>query len=489
MTYTLTVSGRELEATDEQAAIIDYALGTSPKNLLINALAGAAKTSTLRFLCKYMPLVPTLSLAFNKRIADEMSKVLPGHVRCATMNSIGHRVWGSAVGKRLVLDTRKNFNLVKEGIERLSRLEKQYAYEDFGEIMKTISRAKLNGYIPAGAATGRSLLTADEFFGNLDEEPEGWFMELVNNALLGSIKQAYAGLIDFDDQIYMPTLFGGSFPQHPRVLADEAQDFSRLNHVMLEKLVPTGSWLCAVGDPWQSIYAFRGADSNSMSWLRDRFSMHEMTLSVAFGSVIKIVKNAHSRVPHMKWPSWAVPGEVTTLTEWDATSIPDNAAVICRNNAPLLSCALILLRAARGVHLVGTDLGPQLVKALKKLGTPEMEQADVFAAIDSWEQEKLRKARNGELSRIRLSVYVFSQVSGLLSAQLLHTASISLRQKDPYNFSQDIKAKDLNGRLSIIWTPSDVHPHGLKTESPSSKNSTSSMSSKRERKRSSSLSD
>ena len=231
MTYTLTVSGRELEATDEQAAIIDYALGTSPKNLLINALAGAAKTSTLRFLCKYMPLVPTLSLAFNKRIADEMSKVLPGHVRCATMNSIGHRVWGSAVGKRLVLDTRKNFNLVKEGIERLSRLEKQYAYEDFGEIMKTISRAKLNGYIPAGAATGRSLLTADEFFGNLDEEPEGWFMELVNNALLASIKQAYSGLIDFDDQIYMPTLFGGSFPQHPRVLADEAQDFSRLNQI------------------------------------------------------------------------------------------------------------------------------------------------------------------------------------------------------------------------------------------------------------------
>ena len=40
MTYTLTVSGRELEATEEQAAIIDYALGNQgvPQNLLINAL-------------------------------------------------------------------------------------------------------------------------------------------------------------------------------------------------------------------------------------------------------------------------------------------------------------------------------------------------------------------------------------------------------------------------------------------------------------------
>jgi len=359
------------------------------------------------------------------------------------MNSIGHRVWGSAVGKRLVLDTRKNFNLVKEGIEKLSRLEKQYAFEDFGEIMKTISRAKLNGYIPTGAATGRSLLTADEFFGGLDEEPEGWFMELVNNALLASIKQAYAGLIDFDDQIYMPTLFGGSFPQHPRVLADEAQDFSRLNHVMLEKLVPKESWLCAVGDPWQSIYAFRGADSNSMTWLRDRFSMHEMTLSVSFRCAQSIVRNAHSRVPHMRWPSWAAEGEVTTLTEWDATSIPDNAAVICRNNAPLLSCALILLRAARGVHLVGTDLGPQLVKALKKLGTPEMEQADVFAAIDSWEQEKLRKARNaGVVADKAECLRVFAGFGPTLGAAIAYCEHL-FASKGPIQLLSGHKSKGL----------------------------------------------
>src|SRR6185436_6549535 len=84
------------------------------------------------------------------------------------------------------------------------------------------------------------------------------------------------------------------------------------------------------------------------------------------------------------------------------------------------------------------------------------------------------KPETRELSRIRLSVYVFSQVSGLLSAQLLHTASISLRQKDPYNFSQDIKAKDLSGTLCITWTPSDVQAPGPKTEKPSSKSLTSS---------------
>src|SRR5262245_15726504 len=105
--YTLESDGRILEATEEQVAIINQVLENPRTNLLINALAGAAKTSTLRFLCKYLPIEPTLSVAFNKRIADEMTKVLPGHVRAATMNSVGHRVWGTACGKRLVVETRK----------------------------------------------------------------------------------------------------------------------------------------------------------------------------------------------------------------------------------------------------------------------------------------------------------------------------------------------------------------------------------------------
>jgi superfamily I DNA/RNA helicase len=71
-----------------------------------------------------------------------------------------------------------------------------------------------------------------------------------------NIEQAFRGIIDFDDQIYMPTLFGGSWPQFPLVMIDEAQDLSPINHAMLSKLVKHR--LIAVGDPYQSIYGFRG---------------------------------------------------------------------------------------------------------------------------------------------------------------------------------------------------------------------------------------
>lgn len=447
--YTLN----ELTATEEQSAIIDYALSADRQNLLINALAGAAKTSTLRFLCKYLPPEPTLSLAFNKRIAEEMARVLPGHVRCATMNSVGHRVWGAAVGKRLTLDTKKNYNLVKAQIEGLRGRARDEAYDLMGDIMKTVSRAKLSGYVPPGVAGGKSLLSAEAFFGGLEEAPDDWFCATVNSALTQGIRQAYGGLIDFDDQIYMPTLFGGSFPQFQRVLGDEAQDFSPLNQAMIERLVGPNTWLAAVGDPWQSIYAFRGADTQSMSWLRERFNMHEMTLSVSFRCPIAVVKNAHQRVPHMRWPSWAKPGLVETLQEWDAKCIPDNSAIICRNNAPLLSCALALLRAGRGVHLVGTDLGPQLVKALKRLGDPQMPQEKVYEAIDLWEAEKLRRARDvGAINDKAECLRVFAGFGPTLGAAIAYCEHL-FQAKGPIQLLSGHKAKGLEWEVVYHLDP------------------------------------
>ena len=310
-------------ATEEQAEIINFALNRK-ENILINALAGAAKTSTLRFLCKYMPIEPTLSLAFNKRIADEMAKVLPGHVKAATMNSIGHRVWASAVGKRLTLETKKNFNLVKEAIEKLPRKERLEAYEIFSEITKAISTAKTQGYIPPETTAGRSLCTQDEFFGALEEKPDNWFVGLVDRCLVEGIRQAYAGLIDFDDQIYMSTLFGGNFPQFKNLMLDEVQDFSPLFHAMVAKLMGPQTRLMAVGDPNQSIYAFRGADTTSMALIKHRFNMHEMTLSVSFRCPKAVIRNVWNRVPHMKWPEWAIEGTVASVPEWGPHDIPDN---------------------------------------------------------------------------------------------------------------------------------------------------------------------
>lgn len=378
--------------TEEQETIVNAALNSS-NSLLINALAGAAKTSTLELICKALPVQPILSLAFNKKIADEMVKRLPGHVSCRTLNSVGHRVWQQACTKKLVLNTRKSYELLSAKVQSLRKSEKTEAFEVFSETLRAVSGAKLAGYIPPDKyPSAKRLISESDFWASFEEEPSDLQRSLIDEVLTESIKLAYEGQIDFDDQIYMPTLFGGTFPRFPLVMGDEVQDFSAINHAMLEKLI-VGRFI-GVGDPYQSIYGFRGAVANGMQNLKEKFGMKELTLSVSFRCPREVVRNAQRiRVPHMQFPEWAAEGRVTTLEKWSSADIPDNAAIICRNNAPLFSCALRLLRAGRGCQLVGSDLGPGLVKVLKKLGPETMTRDQTYAAIDQWESERLAKSK------------------------------------------------------------------------------------------------
>jgi DNA helicase-2/ATP-dependent DNA helicase PcrA len=427
--YELQVDERLLHATEEQEAIIDLALA-SKENILINALAGAAKTSTLQFLCKYLPVQPILSLAFNKRIAEEMTKRLPGHVKAQTLNSVGHRVWMQVCSKKINLDTKKSYNILKAQIEGLSRADKSEAYEVFSETLRLVSRAKAAGYIPDGIMPHATrLISCEEFWDAAAAEDEELLSSraMVDTILTEGIKQAYDGTIDFDNQIYMSTLFGGTFPQFPLVMVDEAQDLSALNHAMLKKLAK--GRLIAVGDPWQSIYGFRGAVSKGMARLKADFNMTEMNLSVSFRCPIEVVKAAQSRVPHMRWPEWAKPGEVRRLEEWDDRTIVDGAAIICRNNAPLFSLAFKLLQCGRGVSLIGFDIGPSLVKTMKKLGPLTMTQEEVYAAIDEWEKTKLRSAKSEASVRDKADCFrVFASFGKDLATACVFTEDMFKRQ-------------------------------------------------------------
>jgi len=431
-----------LQPTDEQAAIIEAACSTKD-NLLINALAGAAKTSTLVMIAEALPSsLPILSLAFNKRIAEEMKTRLPGNVMCKTLNAIGHGVWAQTIARRkIVVSTKKSYEILKSLVDDMKRGDRSDAYDTFSETLKLIGAAKLAGYIPEKSPTGRRLISCDDFWASLDEDAEEVSRDLVDRALIESITQAYQGIIDFDDQIYMSCLFGGTFPKFPLVLVDEAQDLSAINHAMLDKLVVNR--LIAVGDPWQSIYAFRGALSTSMATLRDRFKMKEMNLSISFRCPKVVVERARFRAPHMQYPEWAVEGQVNVPTEWSTGDIGDGAAIICRNNAPLFRLAFLLIRSGRGVTVVGSDIGPALVKALKKLGPEDMTYEQTNKAIDAWETERLRKAKGKAATKDKAEcLRVFLSVGGSLAGATAYAESI-FKSTGPIQLLSGHKSKGL----------------------------------------------
>jgi superfamily I DNA/RNA helicase len=387
--------------TSEQVLIREAVL-TTQDNILVDASAGAAKTSSLEMIADCIRGTPILFIAFNKKIAEEGERRMPSWVKCSTINSIGHRAWGGFIRKRLILDTKKTYNLLGEEIKKLSPRQKEEAYEYFGETLKAISLCKHAGYLPPHSFEGvRRLVTdEDELFeaiaDTVGDELSSLQQSLVRAVLTRTVQQGFDGTIDFDDQIYLPTLFGGDWPKFRLVLVDEAQDLSRLNHAMLSKLVTAR--IIAVGDPHQSIYGFRGADHESMDRLREQFSMRVMRLSVSMRCPKITVIKMRKHVPDFKFTEWAKEGSRITKDKWNIWDIPDHAFVLCRNNAPLFTLAIKFLKSRRAVTLLGSDVGPGMLKVMKAFGKgrvpSDVSRDDALDILTEWKMERLIKAKN-----------------------------------------------------------------------------------------------
>jgi len=389
----------EIKLTDEQVAILD-AIRITNDNILIEALAGTSK-STMQELAQSVLKGPCLYVAFAKSDAvsfgmekDAFGKptkkpkpILKMSTKSQTLNSLGYGVWGGAVANRRH-DDKKLFNILSAMFSELKGNDKQAAWDQYAEIKDAVSMAKHMGYVPKAWQNHCIRLTNRE---NLEKRlenkltPFAW--ALVDSALVTSIKAAYDGLIDFDDQIYMPGLFGGTFPRYPYILVDERQDLSPTNDAMLSKLCAE-SRVIAVGDRWQSIYYFRGAQAEGMDKMKADYKMAEYTLSTSFRCPRAIVEAARWRAPNFKW--FKDGGKYEVLTQFLASNIPEGATIVCRNNAPLLRAAFALLSIKRSVQVVGSDISGKIVKLLGKIGAPGDNRETLMSKIDAWRDDKLK---------------------------------------------------------------------------------------------------
>jgi superfamily I DNA/RNA helicase len=344
----------------------------STSGLALIARAGTGKTSTLVEATRWLSQAstPALALAFNKRIADELGQKMPAEVECRTMNSLGHRCWFKFLNRRVELDAQKIGGLVTSEVKARPNLRD----EAWDNIRQLVTKAKSHGIVPTKARghpkslhrdTDESWLHICDLY-DLDFIEEE--IEIARSVLRQSIDLAFQGKIDFDDQLYMPTLWSGPFERYPVVFVDEAQDLTELQHEMLSRVLQlkTGR-LIAVGDPRQSIYGFRGAKQNSMATLEHRFGLDRLPLTVSFRCPQRVVAEAQSECPDIEPWSEAPEGQVGTLESWSLEDLPQGSAIVCRNNAPLMGLAYKLISAKTGVYFLGRDLGKGLTSLVKKL--------------------------------------------------------------------------------------------------------------------------
>jgi len=400
-----------MKPTSEQDLILTKVRETT-SNLIITARAGTGKTSTLVLIAGELPKDRFhLALAFNKRMAEELTRKLPGNVKASTLNALGHQTLTLALGKRLTINTKKTEEIIGElfpGVDFKQRLR----------LRAITNAAKALGLCPGQgpeAAYGPLTFTEDGWPANHarllhifsledwedtltlaneeDEEIEevaqrrmSPLQVMVNQILLRSIEQAAAkGLIDFADQLWLPTLFGLSFTPTSTLMVDEVQDLSLLNHEML-RLIPAKR-VIAVGDPMQAIYAFRGAADDSMGLLAETFKMEGCKLTLSFRCPESIVANALQWVSDFR--SARPGGSVTDEEITNIGDLPATATILCRNNAPLIGAATRCLRHGRRVTILGRDLEKTLKKTLKEIQAQS--GRSISAKTSAWLKLKLTR--------------------------------------------------------------------------------------------------
>lgn len=380
-----------MNLTTEQQDVIQ-AVAETRDSLLVSACAGSGKTTTLKLASQKAPVVPSLALAFNKRNQVDLDKAMPGHINCKTFNALGHAAWSKAIGRRrMMLNDRKIGELT-------SQVTKEADLQPYwGDILKLVNAARGSGLIlEDGIATWGYEETPDaweDLAAEFDTEFGDEILWATRQVLKASIQEAYQGVIDFGDQIYMPLTHNGVFGKFDTVLVDEAQDLSPMNQEALRRSMRPSSRLIAVGDRAQAIYGFRGADTRSMDTLKEDFNMHELELSVTFRCPTSVVEVARQRLPQMQPMEGAPEGKVNKhVGEFDESLFPKECAILCRNNAPLTGIGFKLIRRGRGVNFIGGDLGRGLTRILKKVGDDDTPSAEALEAIDKWENTEVTKA-------------------------------------------------------------------------------------------------
>ena len=368
--------------TDQQSAIISaFRQGES---FAVRAVAGSGKTTTLVEAFQAAP-ASALSIAFNKKIADELASRMPPYVVSKTMNSLGHTAWAKHVGKRLTLDTKKLFNLWDGYPDR-----KQFNKDDTRDILRLVKIAR-----NAGLASGiynqpeidreAWLALADEY-DVVDAEnlldPAYWLLQ-------ACVTASFRGLIDFDDQIYMPVLFKSPFTRYSCVAVDEAQDLSPLQHQMVMRSLATQGQLIVVGDPNQAIYHFRGASSSSFDDLRINADLKLLPMTKSFRCPRSVVTEAQRYVPDIE-AAGDFQGEVLPLTGEINPRL--RVTVLSRTNAPLIDRAFASLRNGISFNFLGRDFLSGL-KALHKKYPSRV-------ALEAWyKAEQLRLKGDGAKAR------------------------------------------------------------------------------------------
>jgi superfamily I DNA/RNA helicase len=364
-------------------------------SILVNAVAGSGKTTTLIESVNRVTHGSIIILAFAKKIADELKQrvTTPG-VKITTLHANGLAILNSKK-KRLV----KQYKLLD--IAQELELKEDYAYS------RAVTFLKDYGY-PFTGLSIEDILEEQDFDYPITERKED-FINNCEKVLEQSNK--IDTIVDFADMGYLPILQNLPFKKYDWIFVDEAQDLNRLQQMTIKNMMHNTTNVVAFGDRNQAIYGFRGADKNSFDTLQKMTKAKTFPLSISYRCGKSIVELAKTKVPHMEAFENSDEGSVHYINK-DSFSVSSlkrtlelkkSIAVVSRYNSQLTKFAFLLAEERVPFYFVNNKYAIGLKGLIKKYKSKNLEDLKkdlTRLSIENDEQESPNQTLNDKINSI-----------------------------------------------------------------------------------------
>lgn len=394
--------------TSEQKEIFEY-IKSNSGHLIIDAVAGSGKTTTIIECINYIPndkLI--LFCAFNKKIRDEISNRTNDTGKDLIVKNL-HQLGFELIKQNRVTCTVNNkkyrnlFRKLKEGV--LKKLLSEYeevsnsnpfgyytlsdkdTYFEFENLILNITEKVRSTFLENDSIVFKELLlhynlvNFKSFSEPVTEKLYTILFEISNNIIEEGNRIYFTeGIIDYTDMLYIP----GKFKYESKfkfdyLFIDECQDLSKSQLEIAFKYKKSEGTVIAVGDPKQSIYGFTGADVESFYRISERLEGHsKLKLSYCFrcpDKVIELAKKYRSDIRSYKLQK----GCIKRIKSSEITKfISSNDLVLSRTHDSLAKILITLISSGKNIKIDKEALSNILAGINRIFKKEEIETIDIF---------------------------------------------------------------------------------------------------------------
>lgn len=359
-----------------QLAIFD-AYENTRKNIVVEATAGAGKSSTLLELNKRTsPGKRVLFMAFNKSIAEELKTKVPEQVEVATFHSKGLKTLLQNVRVRFKISENKCFQIGKkvldlDDIEGGSKKQAKYLFElqVIWNFLRQMLSIDYRNDIPP-ICWEKDIEFRERMIEDITLIEAEWRKQLKKISIVSEF------IMDFTDMLWIPYMMipSENFPKYGVVFTDEAQDSNILQREMILNYIKPGGRFISVGDPYQNIYSFMGSTVEIFESYKRMENTITLPLSISYRCDKAIVAEAKKTfADKIEASPFAQEGIVRN---GELKEAQEGDFVLCRNNIPLVTAFIIFLELKKKATIKGKDFGENLLLILDKIN--EIKDLDVL---------------------------------------------------------------------------------------------------------------